>query len=69
MNSSDCLNFIRTTSDNLPANYLGNYPVNFQIGVCRRVMLNDIKGLELLPKTANAALAYTTKKMREVKAS
>jgi hypothetical protein len=44
---------------------IGIYPVNFQIAVSGRVILNDMKGLELLDKIVDVVLAYKPKKKRK----
>jgi hypothetical protein len=51
----------------VPGTKFGNYPVNFRRGVLVRVILNDMKGLELLDKIVDVVLAYKPKKKRKKK--
>ena len=45
----------------------GNYPVHFRKAFRRRVILKDMKGLELLDKIVDVVLAYKPKKKRKKK--
>ena len=52
----------------VPSTKYGNYPVNFQIGVSGRVILNDVKDLELLDRIVDVVLAYEPKQKRKKRA-